>query len=223
MGDGGPCLSLFNPFYASEDRTMNRTVIIGSCLGLSLASHAAAEQISPRSRNVHATATVVQSLPTGGSARLPAQADDDESAPGNRRSVFTYPPGLSMSAESLFARLGQIPAHCVPMTSDTTYDLAFACFIRGMYADAIVFASHGLTLRDDARLHLIKGVCEMHLGRCAEAEATVEQYLNAISHNNLYGLAVARERINGPMRVHFEQIIKHISSMATVRPGVIPG
>jgi hypothetical protein len=117
-----------------------------------------------------------------------------------------------MPAESLFAHLGYYPAHCVPMTSDTTYDLAYACFIRGLYDDAIAFANHGLTLRDDARLHLIKGVCLMHVGRCVEAEATVEQYLNAVDNKNVIGLAIARERVNGPMRVRFEQILKHILS-----------
>jgi hypothetical protein len=52
----------------------------------------------------------------------------------------------------------------------------------------------------------------MHVGRCAEAEATAGEYLNAVSSNNVIGLAVSRERINGPMRVRFEQILKHITS-----------
>jgi hypothetical protein len=96
------------------------------------------------------------------------------------------------------------------MTSDTTYDLAFACFIRGMYNDAIAFADHGLKLRDDARLELIKGVSQLHVGQCPAAEVTAEKYLNAIDNKNTIGLAVARERVNGPMRVRFEQILKHI-------------
>ena len=61
---------------------------------------------------------------------------------GARPSAFAYPRGLSMPANRLFDRLGYYPSYCVPMTSDTTYDLAFACFIRGMYNDAIVFAMH---------------------------------------------------------------------------------
>jgi len=131
---------------------------------------------------------------------------------GARPSAFSYPAGLSMSANRLFGRLGNYPAYCVPMTSDTTYDLAFACFIRGMYSDAIVLANHGLKLRDDARLELIKGVSQLHVGECALAEATAEKYLNAIDAKNTVGLAVARERVNGPMRVRFEQILKHITS-----------
>jgi len=136
-----------------------------------------------------------------------------QSGRSSRPSAFSYPSGLSMSAECLLERLGYCPSSlCVPMTSDTTYDLAYACFARGLYEDAIVFASHGLTLREDARLFLIKGVCQMQLGRCSEAEATAEQYLSAIRNRNVIGLPVANERVNGPMRVRFEQVLKHISS-----------
>ena len=46
----------------------------------------------------------------------------------------------------------------------------------------------------------------------AEAEAMAGEYLNAVSANNVIGLLVPRERINGPMRVRFEQILKHITS-----------
>jgi hypothetical protein len=168
---------------------MHRTIVIETCLGLCLASHASAEPITSRSRDIAAVG-----------------------ARSTRPSVFSYPDGLSMSAERLFERLGQCPTHCLPMTSETTFDLAYACFIRGMYDDAIALASHGLKLRGDARLYLLKGVCEMHVGRCSEAEETAEQYLNAVNGRNTIGLAIARERVNGPMRVRFEQILKHIST-----------
>lgn len=106
------------------------------------------------------------------------------------------------------------------MTPDTTYDLAYACFIRGMFSDAIVFAERGLALRGDARLYLIKGVSQLHLDRCAEAEVTAEQYLSAIQNRNLIGLAYARERVNGPMRVRFEQTLKFIALYQDLdRPG----
>jgi len=196
---------------------MHHTVVIGTCLGLCLASHASAEQITFGPKNSQAKATVGEAVPARASARRSVHAVAAESTLSGRPSVFSYPAGLSTCAECLFERLGYYPAHCVPMTSDTTYDLAYACFIRGMYEDAIAFASHGLTLRDDARLYLIKGVSELHVGRCFEAEATVEQYLNAVDSKNLIGLAYARERINGPMRVRFEQIVKHVSSSIIVR------
>jgi hypothetical protein len=148
---------------------------------------------------------------------LLAQVEDISSAPrasstSKAQSVFSYPSGLSMSAECLFCQLGQYPAGGVPMTSTTTYDLAYACFIRGLYSDAVQFANRGISIRPDARLYLIRGVSEMHLCRYSEAEATVGQYLSAVDRRDTMGLEYARERISGPMRVRFEQIIRHVQA-----------
>jgi hypothetical protein len=193
---------------------MQRNTVIGSCLGLFLASLVSAEEHASRPKNgqaeigksVPARATASRSVPV---AVRTAAAERT----GNRPSVFSCPSGLSMPADRLIARLGYFPVNCVPMTPDTTYDLGFACYIRGMYDDAIAFANHGLTLRDDARLHLLKAVCQMSVGRCVEAEETVDKYLNAVASTNTVGLAVARERINGPMRVRVEQIVKYVTSL----------
>jgi hypothetical protein len=173
---------------------MYRTIVVGTCLGLSLASQASAAEVTSSSNDGQLAVTTV--------------ADDGVAV--TRPSAFAAPVGLSMPAERLYAGLGYYPPYCLPMTSRTTYDLAHACFIRGLYEDAIAFANHGLTIRDDARLHLIKGVCLMHVGRCVEAEATVRRYLTAIDNKFVMGLANARERVNGPMRVRFEQIVEHI-------------
>jgi hypothetical protein len=43
-----------------------------------------------------------------------------------------------------------------------------------LYADPVVFAHHGLTMCNDA--HLIKGVCELDLARCANAEKTTNGF-----------------------------------------------
>ena len=173
---------------------MHRTIVVGTCLGLCLASHASAAEVTSQNEDGQAAVRTVA----------------DEGVLVTRPSAFACPAGLSMPAERLYASLGYYPPYCVPMTSRTTYDLAHACFIRGLYEDAIAFANHGLTIRDDARLHPIKGVCLMHVGRCVEAEATVRRYLTAIDNKFVIGLAVARERVNGPMRVRFEQIVEHI-------------
>jgi hypothetical protein len=45
-----------------------------------------------------------------------------------------------------------------------------------MYADALAFVNHGLKLSNHARLYLLKAVCEMHLGRCRDAETSVFQF-----------------------------------------------
>jgi len=185
---------------------MRRHFAIGMCLGFCLVSPAAAGQTTGNDESASARALPRRPVP----ASVRATAFEGAGVAG--RSVFSYPEGLSLSPENIFERLGYFPANCLPMTSDTTYDVAFACFIRGMYSDAVVFASHGLTIREDARLYLLKGVSEMHLGRCRDAEATAGQYLTAVSRNNVIGLPASYVRINGPMRVRFEQILKQITA-----------
>jgi hypothetical protein len=198
---------------------MNRFLLTGMCLVSCLAGQSLAEQPASRPENRVSTAVLKTTSPVRVAmlqppAPDPTMSDDGEPVRRPSPSTFSYPPGLSMSAEVLFRRLGYIPADCLPMTSDTTYDVAFACFIRGMYSDAIAFTDRGLAIREDARLYLLKGVCEMNAGLCIEAEATADKYLQLLRMNkNLYGLAATRERVNGPMRVRFEQILKHITAM----------
>lgn len=187
---------------------MSRATVIGTCLGLCLANCALAQQLAPRSETVTVERVAEVPVRTVQSSR--------------GRSVFSYPSGLSQSAECLFGCLGQHPTNCVPMTSETTFDLGYACFIRGWYSDAIIFAKRGLELRNDARLQLLKGVSEMCAGRCNDAEATAQDYLDSVNAGNQIGLEIARERINGPMRVRFDQILKHISPARPASPAVFP-
>jgi hypothetical protein len=128
---------------------------------------------------------------------------------GGTPSVFVIPPGLSGPAEELFFGLGQIPPRCVPLTAWTSYDLAYACYVRGFYPDALVLCKHGLTLCNDARLHLLKGVVELYLGDCTAAEVTAADYRGALLAQNFYGLAVARERVNDMMRARFDDVVEH--------------
>ncbi len=209
---------------------MYRFLLAGMCLVSCLAGQSLAEQPAPRRENrvskaVLKTTSPVQVALLQPPAPDPAMSEDGEPAPARPAcpSTFSYPSGLSMPAETLFSRFGYIPSNCVPMTSDTTYDVAFACFIRGMYGDAIAFADRGLAIREDARLYLLKGVSQMNAGLCFEAEATAEKYLQLLRLNrNLYGLAASRERVNGPMRVRFEQILKHLALLEVPVPPVAP-
>jgi hypothetical protein len=114
-----------------------------------------------------------------------------------------------LPAEQLFVILGYIPSHCVAITPETSFDIAYACYIRGLYSDAAIFAQHGTTMRNDARLQLLKGVCLLHLGDCAKAEATAADYRAAVALQQNYGLGVARERVNDPMRVRFDQVVDY--------------
>jgi hypothetical protein len=125
------------------------------------------------------------------------------------QSVFLIPSGLSMPPEDLFLDLGYDPQTCIPLTPQTSFDIAYRCYARGLFRDALAFARHGLTMCDDARLQLLKGVCELHLGRCAEVEKTAGDFRAAIAQQQLFGLEVAQERINDPMSVRFDAIVEY--------------
>jgi hypothetical protein len=125
------------------------------------------------------------------------------------QNVFVIPSGLSMPPEELFHLLGYGPVPCVPLTPLTSFDIAYKCYVRGLYSDAIVFAQHGLTMCNDARLYLLEGVCELWLGRCADAERTATHFRTALTDRQLFGMEVAQERINDPMRSRFEDIVEY--------------
>jgi hypothetical protein len=113
------------------------------------------------------------------------------------------PPG------DLFETLGYVRPYCVPLTPQTCFDVAYECYVHELYSDALVFARHGLTMCNDARLHLLKGVCEMHLGHCAEAEKTASDFRAALAQEQVFGMESAAERINDPFRVRFDTIVEY--------------
>jgi hypothetical protein len=124
-------------------------------------------------------------------------------------SAFSVPPGLSERIDYLLTDLGYQAGKVFPLTPHTTYDLAFECYAHGLYGDAIVFASHGLRLCNDARLHLIKGICELHLGKGPAAELTAVDFRNAVATQQLFGMDVAHERINDAMAARFADIVEY--------------
>jgi hypothetical protein len=124
-------------------------------------------------------------------------------------SAFVVPPGLSEPIQHLLSDLGCQSGKTVTLTPHTTFDLAYKCYADGRYADAIVFASHGLRMCNDARLHLIKGVCELHLGSGPNAESTASDFRHAMASNQTFGIDAARERINDPWAVRFADLIEY--------------
>jgi hypothetical protein len=124
-------------------------------------------------------------------------------------SAFVALPGLSERIDYLLSDLGYESGKTVPLTPHTTFDLAYKCYADGRYSDAMLFASHGLQLCNDARLHLIKGVCELHRGMGAAAEQTAANFRSALAGQQLFGIDAARERINDPMAVRFEDLIEY--------------
>ena len=117
-----------------------------------------------------------------------------------------------MPVEDLFLDLGYDSVTAIPLTPRTSFDVAYKCYTRGLYGDAIAFARHGLTMCDDARLHLLKGDCELHLGRYADAEKTAGDFRHALADQQFYGIESARERINDAMTARFDDIVEYQST-----------
>jgi hypothetical protein len=125
------------------------------------------------------------------------------------QSVFLIPSGLSMPPEDLYRILNYDPVTVVPLTPRTCFDIAYQCYLQEYYSDAIVFARHGLTMCNDARLHLLKGVCELHLGRGGDAERTASEFRNSLTQQQLFGIEAAHERINEPLSARFDSIVEY--------------
>ncbi|HXY33430.1 MAG TPA: hypothetical protein VEI07_04335 [Planctomycetaceae bacterium] len=128
-------------------------------------------------------------------------------APPSRAVNTAFPglAGLSRTPETLFAELGFFPRSIGDLSPESSFDIAYACYTRGLYRDAVVMADHGLALRNDARLEFIKGVCQLHLGQ-PNPTSTAKAYFAALAAGKTYGLALALERINDPMSVRFQAI-----------------
>jgi hypothetical protein len=124
-------------------------------------------------------------------------------------SVFAIPAGLSMRTPDLYQILGYDPVTSFPLTPQTCFDVAYQCYLQEYYADAVVLARHGLTMCNDARLHLLKGVCELHLARSADAERTATDFRNALTQQQFFGMEAAHERINEPLSARFDAIVEY--------------
>jgi hypothetical protein len=149
----------------------------------------------------------------GPRVRVPAPPPTATIKPAEPRrpmlSAFIVPPGLSQPIKYLLDDLGCESGKTVPLTPHTTFDIAYKCYANGLYSDAIIFATHGLRMCNDARLHLLKGVCELHRGQANVAELTATDYRNAIAAQQTFGLDVAHERINDAMAVRFSDVVEY--------------
>jgi hypothetical protein len=125
------------------------------------------------------------------------------------QSVFLIPAGLSMPPEDLYRILNYDPVSAIPLTPQSCFDIAYKCYVQEYYSDAIVFARHGLTMCNDARLHFLKGVCELHLARAADAERTAGEFRNAVSQEQFFGMEIAHERINETLSARFGEIVEY--------------
>jgi hypothetical protein len=125
---------------------------------------------------------------------------------GKRYELRDRSDGFSRPVDELFSALGYSPSGPDAWTPESSFDVAYACYIRGLHADAIVVADRGLALRNDARLQLIKGVCQLHLGQRSQAESTAAAFHAAVEQGMTAGLGQALERVNDPSSVQFRGI-----------------
>jgi hypothetical protein len=124
-------------------------------------------------------------------------------------SVYAPVTGLSEPIDDLMDDIGYQAGKTVPLTPQTCFDLAYACYADGRFADAMIFASHGLRMCNDARLYLIKGVCELHRGLNSAAEQTAGEFRSAMANQQFFGIEAARERINDARAVRFANIVEY--------------
>ena len=124
-------------------------------------------------------------------------------------SVFAPLTGLSEPIEDLLDDLGFQHGKTMPLTPQTCFDVAYLCYADGRYADAMVFATRGLQMCDDARLFWLLGVCELHRGLTGAAEKTASDFRGAMAAQQFFGIEAARERINDPWAVRFGDIVEY--------------
>ncbi|MEK6260927.1 MAG: hypothetical protein AABP62_20190 [Planctomycetota bacterium] len=141
-------------------------------------------------------------------AVLIEELPSDVLPPPTLTSGFGIPEGLKTAPEILLPSLGYGPAHCFPLTPTTCFDVGYKCYTYGLYQDALAFANHGLQQCNHARIYLLKAMCEMHLGRCDDARVTLVKYRHAsLRPQESVGLAVAREKLNDPMRARLKILL----------------
>jgi hypothetical protein len=205
------------PALTEEKLMIRRFAVLLSCIAMTSTALVEGQVIEERTQpQPPAGAPAPDSLQRrrGPRVRVPATPPaGTTTAPVEPRrpmlSAFVVPPGLSQPIEYLFSDLGFESGKTVPLTPHTTFDIAYKCYAKGLYSDAMIFASHGLQICNDARLHLLKGVCEMHRGLGSAAELTAVDYRNAIAAQQMFGLDVAHERINDSMAVRFSDIVEY--------------
>ncbi len=143
--------------------------------------------------------------PRGPAVVAPAPAGPRQPA----LSAFAPLTGLSEPIEYLLEDLGFQDGKTMPLTPQTCFDIAYLCYADGRDADAMVFATRGLQMCDDARLFWLLGVCELHRGLTDAAEKTASDFRSAMAAQQFFGIEAARERINDPWAVRFANIVEY--------------
>jgi hypothetical protein len=199
-------------------RTLSLSLIVAATLTLSAKGQVLQPGANPQplpgspSSDALAPRRSPRMRPTMPPPAMRPMAQSGTAPEGARRpaiSAFVVLPGLSERGDYLLSDLGYESGKTFPLTPQTTFDLAYKCYADGCYSDAMVFASHGLQMCNDARLHLLKGICELHRGMGTAAEQTAVDYRNALAAQQVLGIDAARERINDAMTLRFADIVQY--------------
>jgi len=150
----------------------------------------------PSTTPVDPTPVPVDSDPT--TLAPPADAVDVDAVIETSESagLFEPPAGLSMPHLVLLRRVGFGPP--VAYTFDQSMLVSLACYRRGLLHDALIFAKHARTYREDAGNLYVIAYCQLALGMTAEAEVTIQDMVSAIRNGFTGGIANYKERLNGP-------------------------
>lgn len=186
-----------------------RPLIFAAAFFAFMTALARAQDSSPDLQPALADKPAPQPAPVPGDVPAPSESIPPNVLPTPTLTPdFGIPDGLRTAPEILLPSLGFGPSHTFPLTPTTCFDAGYKCYVRGLYGDALAFANHGLKLCNHARLYLLKAMCEMQLARSEDAKSTIVHYrYAALRPQESFGLAVARERLNDPMRVRLEALL----------------
>lgn len=120
---------------------------------------------------------------------------------------FLPPPGMVTAPECLLESLGFFGHHGFVYSAQNCFDLASACYKHCYFEDAIALMTHAIAQDPQARFYYLRGMAQMQAGFYHDAIESADGVWRAQAAGLANGLAVVRERFNGPSAVNFRQLL----------------
>ncbi|QDT36726.1 outer membrane protein assembly factor BamD [Stratiformator vulcanicus] len=121
---------------------------------------------------------------------------------------FTPPDGMATPIDSLLCRTGQGAVKCFVFSPRNCFDLAAACYRRGLYQDAIALLDRALQYGPNAGYFYLRGMAEMQIGECDAAGESAQGVAQSLRAGNIGGLDRIGERFNGPVAIQMRALIE---------------
>ncbi|MCG6154460.1 hypothetical protein [Rubinisphaera margarita] len=163
-----------------------------------------------------ATAVPIDDAPTNLQPPATAVDVDEVIETSESAGLFEPPEGLSMPHLVLLRRVGFGPP--VAYTFDQSMLVSLACYRRGCLHDALVFAKHARTFREDAGNLYVIAYCQLALGMTDEAEVTIQDMVSAIRNGYTGGIGNYKERLNGPICIAIDAAERYYFLNAPASP-----